>query len=141
MKVTISEVIDIRDALMASGLSLWLEGMGVSVDAPPMPVLTMQPVVVASSPIAAAPPVKKSAPLSPKPGTGAERITIRQRILNAMRDRPMGSADVVRLLKTDGINASIGNAGQHMYLLTHDGFAVRNEGSGTWSITEAGRNR
>jgi hypothetical protein len=146
MKVTISGVIDIRDALMASGLSLWIEGMGITVEAPPMPVsLSMQPVAQTAPKIAPAAdksvPARKAPPLAKQRNADGERLTIRQRILNAMKERPMGSADVVRLLKADGINASIGNAGQHMYLLTYDGFAVRNEDSGTWSITEAGRNR
>jgi hypothetical protein len=126
----------------------------ITVEAPPMPVsLSMQPVAQTAPKIAPAAdksvPAREAPPLAKQRNADGERLTIRQRILNAMKERPMGSADVVRLLKTDGINADIGNAGQHMYLLAgqhmyllaRDGFAVRNDDSGTWSITEAGRNR
>jgi hypothetical protein len=74
---------------------------------------------------------------APKGKSGDEaKLTIRQRIINALKTGPKTSAQIVVELGKQGIESDTSRTGQHMYLLVRDGHAVHNEDAGTWSIAK-----
>jgi hypothetical protein len=82
-------------------------------------------------------PAAKIPRAAPKARKGDEgKLTIRQRIINALKTGPKTSAQIVAELAKQGIESDTSRAGQHMYLLVRDGHAVHNEDAGTWSIAK-----
>jgi hypothetical protein len=150
MKVTISEVNDIHEAVLASGLSLWIEGIGVTVEAPPMPLnLTMQPVAPPAAaealadrtvrvktrhaktvppPVAAKPKRKytKRAESAKAEDFEAPRITIRQRVLNIVKDKPRTCPEIHAELVKQGVSETV-DTSQHCYLAKRDGLIKQDE--------------
>ena len=132
MKVTITEVTDLRDAVLASGLALWIERMGVPVEAPAQQLpLTMQPVVEESparqpesAPIKRKYAKKVVETAGPKATAAAPaekpRLTIRQRILDFLDSGRKTPKELALLLKRAGLPDSI-DVSQHLYLMKRDG--------------------
>lgn len=94
------------------------------------------------APVPAAAPVEHAkqlrAPRAAPKADAAEdaKVTIRQRIINALKTGPKTTAQIVAELGKQGVESDTSRAGQHMYLLVRDGHAVHNEDAGTWSITK-----
>ena len=160
MKVTISEVNGPLEAIFAAGLKEILVIDGVTVDCPsspgfppPFPASPKSEAAEAIAPASAAPPVQKSKPgrkagaskatakqevPAPEtlrsPSDDAPRLTIRQRIKNALVFGPQTSRDLATLLNKDGLNTTTELIGQHLYLMTRDKVTKRDDATGTWSL-------
>ncbi len=69
--------------------------------------------------------------------------TIRQRIVNMMANGPVTSDTVVRTLRRQGIDTDEILSKQHLYLMTRDSLAEKNEDASPveWYLTEAGKGK
>ena len=150
MRVTITDVADVKDALLAAGLTLWLGQIdGVTVDAPSAALsLNMQPTQMATEapvtppavrrkvnrkaekPVAANTPKTKSAKSAAE---DAPRLTIRQRIIEVLKSGPKGSVQVAAALRAQGIDTDATLCGQHLYLMTRDG-KTEKDSENTWRL-------
>lgn len=150
MKVTISEVSSTRDAVMAAGLTLWIENMGVTVETAPM-----SPVPRPAGPeqtqirrkgaelgegkkIAPKAPVKRAykkraaeAKLVPAGAAEKPHVTIRQHVLGCLTEKPKSLSEVRSELLSKGVISGLVDVGQHLYLAKRDGL-VTLEGDGRY---------
>ena len=147
MKVTINDIADAREGLLAAGLGQWLEQVGIEFEIEDTPLVVSRK-LMAQQPVIEAPAASRTGvvrvkmPASvkitrqsvPAPATLAAssddkpRVTIRQRILDCIRDRPRTSAEGERARGLDV------NVLQHLYLAKRDGLAVKDSETEIWSL-------
>lgn len=152
MRITISEVGGLADAINAQGIAALFGRMGYDVTLPvaldgecPRPVV---PEIESPKPrrggrvprkVTAAPkaakrgrPKKQALPVKAKPPAGAEapRVTIRQRVVDIIKAKPRFVQEIHLELVKQGIPDSV-DTSQHCYLAKRDGL-IRQDDDGRY---------
>lgn len=144
MKIAITEVTGVKEALLVLGLRALLSDAGIAADlsgggqfeqplaAPSVPALPAVPATRKPMRRAKAAPIKhkRAASKTAAPATDKPHITIRQRILNLLKSGPKTSEQVKLTLGLgEGVNIT-----QHLYLIGRDKLAVRDDDTNAWSL-------
>lgn len=149
MKVTISEVGDPKEALLALGLETWPYDIGVIADLPedlgqnvmhagrhrgviaPEPETPALPAPAEPVKTAKAKQVKARRTAKAAAEEPAPRITIRSRILDALRSGPKTARQIENTLQLGGVNIA-----QHLYLIGRDKLASRDGDTDLWTLVK-----
>lgn len=160
MRIHITDINGPLEAIFAAGLTQILAIDGVTVECPtispgfPLSLAAPEREAAGVAPAPAAPLPVKGKP-GRKPGASKavakrevpapetvrspsddapKRLTIRQRIKNALAAGPIGSRELAKQLNEQGVNTTTELIGQHLYLMTRDKITKRDDEKNTWSL-------